>query len=45
MALKKMASILTSMELEKDFLSCSLPGPYAKSNLKDPLKEKEKAHL
>jgi hypothetical protein len=36
--LKKVSSILAQMELENDFLSCSLAGAPPKSDLKDPLK-------
>mmetsp|Transcript_31761 Transcript_31761/g.48731 ORF Transcript_31761/g.48731 Transcript_31761/m.48731 type:complete len:82 (-) Transcript_31761:199-444(-) len=45
MALRKMAQLLTSMELESDFLSCTLAGSAPKSDLKDPTKIEEKERL
>jgi hypothetical protein len=38
LSLKKVAGILTQMELESDFLSCHLAGSLPKSEDKDPIK-------
>lgn len=45
MILKKISSILTQMELETDFLSCTLAGSKPKSDVKDPAKISAKRRL
>ena len=45
LSLKKVAAILTQMELESDFLSCHLVGSQPKSEDKDPVKVQYKERL
>ena len=45
MSLKKIASALTQLELERDYLSCWLAGSAKTSDLKDSQKQKVKENL